>query len=178
MAALRHSLIVLRLRGVKLSLGLRYGRLSLFALLGKLGRAAVMLRPDAGKLRLALGKLCLAAGELRCRGGKLSRGAIKLGARIVKLRLGIVHLRDGIGLLALELRTLIVELGLRVALQLFDTRCGKLRGKIVQPLRDCINALLIGVFGPRFASRPVNGEERFRIGIIGRERPFGHEHEG
>lgn len=123
LATLRHGLIVLRLRGIDLGLGLRYGRLSLFALLGKLGRAAVMLRPAAGKLRFALGKLRLAAGELCRRGGKLRRSAIKLGARIVELRLGVVHLRDGVGLFALELRTFIIELGLRIALQLLDARC-------------------------------------------------------
>ena len=177
LAALCHGLVVLRLCGVELSLGLRYCRLSLFALLGKLGRAAVMLRPAAGKLRLALGKLHLAVGELRSRGGKLSRGAIKLDARIVKLRLGIVHLRDGVGLLALELRAVIVKLGLRIALQLLDARSGQLRGKVVQSLRHRVDALLVGFSRPRFASRPVDGEERFRIRIIGRKRPFGHEHE-
>lgn len=137
-----------------------------------------MLRPAAGKLRLALGKLSLAAGELRRRGGKLSRSVIKLGARIVKLRLGIVHLRDGVCLLALELRTLIVKLCLSITLQLLDTRCRQPRGKVVQPLRHRVDALLIGAIGPCLASRPVDGEERFRIRIIGRERPFGHEHEG
>lgn len=35
LASLRHGLVVFRLCGVKLSLGLRYGRLSLLALLGK-----------------------------------------------------------------------------------------------------------------------------------------------
>ena len=178
LAALRHGLVVFRLRGIELSLGLRYGRLSLFALLGKLGHAAVMLRPAAGKLRLALGKLSLAAGELRCRGGKLSRSVIKLSARIVKLCLGIVHLRDGVCLLALELRTFIVKLCLGIALQLLDARCRQPRGKVVQPLRHCVDTLLIGAIGPCFASRPVDGEERFRIRIISRERPFGHEHEG
>ena len=178
LAALRHGLIVLRLCGVELGLGLRYGRLSLFALLGKLSRAALMLRPAACNLRFALGKLRLTAGELSRRRGKLRRGAIKLDARIVELRLGIVHLRDGVGLLALELRTFIVELGLRIALQLLDARCGKLRGKVVQPLRHCVDALLISVLRPRFPSRPVDGEECFRIGVIGRKRPFGHEDEG
>ena len=178
LAALRHGLVILRLSGIELGLRLRYGRLSLLALLCKLGRAAVMLRPAAGKLRFALGKLSLAAGELRCRGGKLSRSVIKLGARIVKLRLGIVHLRDGVCLLALELRTLIIKLCLSIALQLLDSRCRQPRGKVVQPLRHRVDALLIGAIGPCLASRPVDGEERFRIRIIGRKRPFGHEHEG
>ena len=123
LAALRHGLIVLRLRGVQFGLGLRYGRLSLFALLGKLSRAALMLRSAAGKLRFTLDKLCLAAGELSRRGGELSCSAIKLRARVIQLRLGIIHLRDGVGLLALELRTFIVELGLSIALQLLDARC-------------------------------------------------------
>ena len=137
-----------------------------------------MLSTTAGKLRFALGKLRLAAGELLGRRGKLRRGAIKLGARIVELRLGIVHLRDGIRLLALEFRALIVELSLRIALQLLDARCGQLRRKGVQPLRHRVHSLLVSILGPRFPSRPVDGEERFRKGIIGRKRPFGHEDEG
>ena len=137
-----------------------------------------MLGATVGKLRLALGKLRLAAGELLGRRGKLRRGAIKLGARVIELRLGIVHLRDGICLLAFEFRALIVEFCLRIALQLLYARCGQLRRKVVQPLRHRIHSLLVSILGPRFPSRPVDGEKCFRIGIIVRKRPFGHEDEG
>ena len=137
-----------------------------------------MLSATAGKLRFALGKLRLTAGELLGRRGKLHRGAIKLGARVIELRLGIVHLRNGIRLLAFEFRALIVKLCLSIALQLLDARCGQLRCKVVQTLRHRVHSLLVSILGPRFPSRPVDGEERFRIGIIGRKRPFGHEDEG
>ena len=155
---------IVQLRALRVELRLPFGylpfgivqlRLSARTPARQLGRAAVV-------GRLAVGQPLLACGDRR--GG------------IVELALRIVQLRLRVGPLALVVGTLLVELLLRIGLQLIDTCLLALGRKRLDAIRHFVYEPLVGVARRAFVRHPAHREVRLGIGKIGREVALGHVH--